>query len=279
MLILLGMHRSGTSLCARICRELGVYLGDDLLSGGSDNPDGYFEDRAIVRAHGRILTMLDRNWAGTCGFLPFPEDWLLRSELQPEFDRLARRAERLCAEAAGQLAGFKDPRTARLLPAWNKFWRRLGVRPRFLLSVRHPLGVYQSLAARDGIGAARSELLWLQHNVAAVSHSGPRPFLVVSYDRWLTDAEAQTDRLADFLATPKLLDREARRRVLSMIDASKNHASPAIFSPAFPSTMEIYDGLRREPMDVTHAVERFHAQEASIVRRVCSELTSSPVTR
>ncbi len=48
MLLILGMHRSGTSLCARTANLLGARLGDDPLMSRPDNPRGYFEDRTVV---------------------------------------------------------------------------------------------------------------------------------------------------------------------------------------------------------------------------------------
>ena len=278
MLVIVGMHRSGTSLCARICRELGVYLGDDLLDGGSDNPDGYFEDGSIVAAHSRILTLLDRKWTGDRGFLPYPADWLHRQELGPELRCLEHRAKQLCSEAGGRVPGFKDPRTARLLPAWTELLGRLGMQCRFLLTFRHPLPVSQSLASRDRMGAAQSELLWLQHNVAALSHTRGHPFLAVSYERWFTDAKSQMDQLASFIACPERAGDQVRESALSTIDAGKNHSFPAAYAPVFPMTAEIYAALQRTtsdgraPESAWRGAAEFLTQEESMVRRVRSQL-------
>jgi len=43
-LVILGMHRSGTSLCAHWLSECGLNLGDRLMQGGVGNKNGHYED-------------------------------------------------------------------------------------------------------------------------------------------------------------------------------------------------------------------------------------------
>jgi hypothetical protein len=48
IIVVLGMHRSGTSALTRGLSTLGVGLGDTLHPAGSDNPTGFWEDRDII---------------------------------------------------------------------------------------------------------------------------------------------------------------------------------------------------------------------------------------
>jgi hypothetical protein len=50
VLIVTGMHRSGTSLTAAFLQAIGVDLGDKLLQGNYGNPKGYFEDVDFVES-------------------------------------------------------------------------------------------------------------------------------------------------------------------------------------------------------------------------------------
>ena len=57
-IIVLGMHRSGTSLLTRALMECGLYLGEegDLVSPHeADNPEGYWEHKQVVSINDRIL--------------------------------------------------------------------------------------------------------------------------------------------------------------------------------------------------------------------------------
>ena len=47
LVLVLGMHRSGTSALARGLRVLGIALGDDLLPAHPCNPKGFFEDAGL----------------------------------------------------------------------------------------------------------------------------------------------------------------------------------------------------------------------------------------
>src|SRR5271154_2798891 len=112
--LVLGMHRSGTSAITRGMQMLGVYLGDDFLSPKPDNPTGYWEDRNIYEINEHLLSVLGLKWHG----ISLIDDVRWH---EPE-------VEALCAEALEYLRsqfidhsfwGFKDPRTIRLLPFWQ----------------------------------------------------------------------------------------------------------------------------------------------------------------
>lgn len=62
--IIVGMHRSGTSLTAQLCQCMGAYLGEehDLIAAASENPDGHFENLQIVQINNEILRFCNRDW-------------------------------------------------------------------------------------------------------------------------------------------------------------------------------------------------------------------------
>ncbi|RPJ03085.1 MAG: hypothetical protein EHM39_00260, partial [Chloroflexi bacterium] len=55
VLIIAGMHRSGTSLLANWLSRCGLHVGDDLLQLNTDNPAGHCEDVAFLELHKAIL--------------------------------------------------------------------------------------------------------------------------------------------------------------------------------------------------------------------------------
>jgi hypothetical protein len=118
VIVIVGIHRSGTSLTDRALAALGVRLAENLLPGRSDNPAGFFEHREILAE----TTAVDR----TLGIAPFgnghivpPEDTDWRapalSERAAALGAVVAR-ESAAAQAEGGVFGFKDPRTAYLLP-------------------------------------------------------------------------------------------------------------------------------------------------------------------
>src|SRR5262249_1740037 len=71
-IVVLGMHRSGTSALAGMLHHLGVALGDELMPATADNPRGYWEHRDIVAINDRLMTELGRTWHDV---RPLPPMW------------------------------------------------------------------------------------------------------------------------------------------------------------------------------------------------------------
>ena len=60
--VVLGMHRAGTSLVTRGIKSLGIYMGDDFVDPQFDNPRGYWEDRHIEDLNQRVLRLFGLKW-------------------------------------------------------------------------------------------------------------------------------------------------------------------------------------------------------------------------
>jgi GT2 family glycosyltransferase len=176
-LVVLGMHRSGTSALTGVLHRLGVALGEHLMPATVDNPRGYWEHADIVKVHERFMTALGRNWDE---LRPLPGGFE-----KSDAGRLAgaELTALLYRDFAGApLWGVKDPRLCRLMPLWSDVFAAEAVAPRYLLAVRHPIDVAASLAARDGIGTARGLLLWLGHLLDAERATRGMPRVIVHYE-------------------------------------------------------------------------------------------------
>jgi hypothetical protein len=190
-IVVLGMHRNGTSLLTRGLRTLGIYLGDDFLDTRPDNPTGYWENRGIVEINERVLAAFHLHWESVS--LIREEQWM-----EPSLKRLA-------VDAVAHLQtyfldhplwAFKDPRTIRLLPFWRPVFQSLGIVDDYIIAARNPLSVVSSLRQRQGMEAQQSHLLWLLYMVPTLSRIADRPFLVVDYDLMMTDPHQQLERIA-----------------------------------------------------------------------------------
>ena len=60
MTMVLGMHRSGTSLLGGVLQHLGVALPGETIAGDQHNPEGYFEWDAVVAIQERLLIDLQQ---------------------------------------------------------------------------------------------------------------------------------------------------------------------------------------------------------------------------
>lgn len=71
-IIVLGMHRGGTSALTGALGMLGMRLPDSLMPPTTDNPKGYFESVQIYAIHERLLAAAGTSWSGIEGL---PADW------------------------------------------------------------------------------------------------------------------------------------------------------------------------------------------------------------
>jgi len=71
-LVILGMHRSGTSALTRVLSLLGADLPSRLLEPRPDAVRGYWESADLVDIHDRLLKATGLAWDGV---LPIPDSW------------------------------------------------------------------------------------------------------------------------------------------------------------------------------------------------------------
>ncbi|MFT4204315.1 MAG: hypothetical protein QM610_10435 [Chitinophagaceae bacterium] len=102
IVVILGMHRSGTSLIAGWLHNCGLYVGQRLLGAGIGNLDGHYEDLDFLEHHENLLQAHD-----------LPPDGLTTHDLPPlrenEMDQL--RALIQTKNDAHGTWGWKEPRT------------------------------------------------------------------------------------------------------------------------------------------------------------------------
>lgn len=189
--VVLGMHRSGTSVATRLLTLAGLQAarGSDDVAGDRWNPDGYFESRSLMDFNDRVLRTLGATWDA-----PPPPDAFGSAE--HALLRLEQEANQTFAEAFPSDSWvWKDPRACVLLPFWD---RVIGRRPSILV-YRHPLEVAASLEARNGIELHHALALWERHNRQALAALVDRPAHVESYADLRLDPVAWSGRVRTFL--------------------------------------------------------------------------------
>jgi GT2 family glycosyltransferase/glycosyltransferase involved in cell wall biosynthesis len=189
-LLVLGMHRSGTSALARVLDLCGADIGARITDRSAGNETGHWEDAFAVEAHEQLLAAYGAKWDTP---LCLPSDW--------DAGEPARAAEaRVAAYLAGDRASHplwavKDPRLCLFAPLWIEAARDAGQALGAVLVLRHPLEVAASLAARDGIGEGRALLLWLEYTLASVAAAEGLPNTVIGYESLLDDWRGSVDRM------------------------------------------------------------------------------------
>lgn len=217
-IVTLGMHRSGTSLGMSVLDALGVPVGSRLIEAARSNPAGFYEHTEVVAIQEKLLSQLGRVWHGPTGTHPFPDGWLARADVQQARKDLGALIKAEFA-ANGDIWGFKDPRTARFLPLWDQVFADQGITARYILMMRHPDTVAQSLLRHNGVDPSRGQLIWLQHNLDAVEGAGDALACVLNFDRLVSDPTVEVDRMIAALDGTINVSAEARMAAIGKISS------------------------------------------------------------
>ena len=194
-LVVVGMHRSGTSAVARLLNLLGADLPHNLIQPlKGDNEPGFWEGRDIAEAHDALLEAAGSSWHDVA---PRAESWFDSTAARELEDLLLEILERHFTGST--LFAIKDPRICRLVPLWLRVLERFGADCSFILTIRNPLEVASSLEARDGFSLAKSLVLWLRHVLEAERHTRGHPRSWAFYPSLLGEWRSVVDRLEDDL--------------------------------------------------------------------------------
>lgn len=182
-ILVLGMHRSGTSALTRVLNLLGAALPRHVLEPGPGNEAGFWEPKRIVDLHEQMLAEAGSTW-----------DDRRKLDLATQLpvgrlDHYKTKIRRLIGEEYGEAPLFvlKDPRICRFVPLYRDLLENMGMAVRPILMFRSPLEVAASLAARDGLPAEVSHLYWLRHVLDAEADTRTLSRAVMSYDELLTN--------------------------------------------------------------------------------------------
>lgn len=232
-ILVLGMHRSGTSAVAGMLGDLGCRLPSDLMEATPMNPKGFSESTSISMLDDELMGRLGSSWF----------DWRpLRIEPESEaYQEFLPRAVDATAQAFADedFAVLKDPRISRLVPFWEAVLERTGREVFFVHVHRDPREVVASLDTWAGYDPAYGELLWLRYVLDAEAATRHRPRAFVSYANVLTDWSAEATRLADRLDLtwphPAHLDGDSAD---AFVDNSLQRSLPAAPESVSPWTRE-----------------------------------------
>ncbi|MEI7037519.1 sulfotransferase [Fulvimonas yonginensis] len=218
-LLVLGMHRSGTSAVTRVLNLLGAHLGADLLMAQADNKRGFWEHAEAVAIHERLLTALGRTWHDT---RELPHGWLDSAAAKTATSEIVSLIERDMKEK--RLWAVKDPRMCRLAPIWIDALHKLGIDTKAVLVVREPYEVASSLHMRDGWSYAHAYLMWAEHLLDAYRATVSVPRALLTYDQLMDGWEQHLTRLGRELAVawdPSI--QEARPSIEAFLTPMERH--------------------------------------------------------
>jgi hypothetical protein len=247
LIVVLGMHRSGTSVLASSLRVMNVDLGSNLMPGIKGvNDKGFWEDMDIYHLNEQMLATLSNAWHY---LLPISSSDVVKLN-EAGF---REQALRVLGEKFTKIDtfGFKDPRLCKLLPFWKQIFSQLDLDVNYIIALRHPLSVAQSLEKRDGFPIYKSLFLWLDHTVSGLEQTKNEQRILVDYDLLMENPEesiyqiAQTFELAIELEKfqefkNKFLVSSLRHNIFSNKNLENDLKIPEIILEAYEELLKTY---------------------------------------
>jgi hypothetical protein len=192
LLLIAGMHRSGTSALCAALERCGASFGTDLLDPMAGvNEEGFWEDTAVVQLNQQLLERLGGTW-----FCLPPAiaqvDWSGAdlADLQQAAQAVLRRGF-----GVGPLQAVKDPRLCITLPFWLAACAALQLPVTVCVMQRAPLEVARSLQKRDGFPLGYGLRLYAQYRHLVAAHLSPQA-LFVTYDTLMQEPTSVMQALA-----------------------------------------------------------------------------------
>ena len=216
--VVLGMHRSGTSLVAGALSKIGVEFGDKLLPPKAYNPKGFFEHVEILSINEEILRTLGSSFFDMADLLP---SWHTSVYLIPLKEKLKEVIER---EFSGKkVFGFKDPRISILLPLYLEVIRELDLEARFVVCERPDPEVAMSFRER-GFPIFQSLVLSRKYREAIEKGMAGQKYVRIAMQEMLDNPRATLEKIIQKLKLPLHIKKEHLATLESFVDKGlKNH--------------------------------------------------------
>ena len=189
--LILGMHRSGTSAMAGLSCLLGAAAPAGMMEAAFDNPTGFWESFPVASLNEAIFKTLGAEWYNSFAFDPTVVDAAAVRDLTGH-------CVSVLAAEFGDAATFvmKDPRFSLLLEFWLPVFAAMKVMVAPVLALRHPAEVTASLRRRDNMPVEIAAPMWLHYSLEAERQTRGRPRALLSYDRLLRDWRGAVARIA-----------------------------------------------------------------------------------
>lgn len=251
-IIVLGMHRSGTSALAGTLVHLGATAPRTVMPATPENERGYFESLLLYRFNEDLLASAGSNWF----------DW---RRIDPEWRASTAatiyrsRGVALLRDEFGEspLLVLKDPRVCRLVPFWLDVLFDLGISPLILIPFRPPLEVALSLLARDRIVIADGLLIWLRHIIDAERYTRDLPRSFIEMDDLISDWRSSCARISQELGIEwPNLDAAAAEAIDGFLSPNLKHHSKRAEARNDTWVTRAYEGLRTLAADPTSRLAR-----------------------
>jgi hypothetical protein len=242
LIVVIGVHRSGTSAITKGLETMGVSLGNTFIPPNIFNEKGYWEDSDFHALNLEILDKFENRLRRILSIDDEEAAFFLRTGYQKEasellFNKLSK----------NHLLGIKDPRFSLLLPFWRTVFKQCDIDVSFVIALRNPLDVTACQEQFKNQHHEKSLWIWISYLLSCIENSQGTERIIVDYDELLKKPIHQMERLSQVLQLP-LLPEILKSYSYDFIDSSlrhfhgkKEHSTQHSFCSSF--ALEMYEQL------------------------------------
>ncbi len=218
VILVLGMHRSATSLTTNILTELGLYAGNryELLEADSDNKKGYFERKDVIELSDKMLVENNITWTSVRRHI---KKIKISKDSQKELEKILIDIKK---KASGRNIVIKEPKICITEPVWKKAITSLGMKEKVVAVFRHPYEVAMSINKRDGIDFSYALKIWYYYNcciLESLNSMNSAHYIVINHNDYFYKRELQIDKIAEFLH----IDKYNKKIINDIVDLKLYH--------------------------------------------------------
>jgi O-antigen biosynthesis protein len=199
--LILGMHKSGTTLVSQIMHHSGINMGDDIPVDISYDKGNKYERQSCLHLNMDILNIDNYSVLDTIQ----PQGSILTDKQKKQMNKIIQD----CTDNYGTW-GFKDPRTPLVL----SYWKDILPEHKIIAVYRHPGEIWPRFTwiglkrfYKNPLRALKLIKRWSEHNANIIDYikNSEADYLMLSYQELMT-SDTEFKRLEDFLGI-KLNDR------------------------------------------------------------------------
>jgi hypothetical protein len=219
-ILILGMHRSGTSATARLINMMGAYFAPEgmALPAKPDNPKGFWERRDVLHFNDELLKLQGCQWNQLASW-----DFAKASQVPENMKRLMHSL--IMNMDAHRPWFIKDPRMCLTLPAWTPLLES----PLAVVVYRNPQEIAISLDKRNPLMAEYGIALWEFYTVGLLNASRAMPRVFVRHEDILEKPVKRSEELLKQLTQlgVRRLVMPSAQEVRAFIDPRLHRSKPA----------------------------------------------------
>ncbi len=195
--LVLGCHRSGTSITAKVLEILGCNLGEELLPAQPEsNPLGHFENIDALEFNEKLLEHLSTDWKDPQPLNANHSFENIKKRTEVELDKLIQQLLKK------EITALKKPRIAFLLDLWAPALEKQNLELKIVVAMRHPSEVAASLLKRDSLETILGLQLWAQATINSLKFARKHVNHFVFYDDLLAEPKKTVMALSNALQMP-----------------------------------------------------------------------------